>query len=187
MLAAVVTAGCLAALGGCGVGAQARPEILGSPTSGADGAAVGNPGVPLTVQVYLLDGDHLVPVSRTVPAGTGLAPSLSGLVQPLDRDDLGRGLRTALPAASTPPKGTMIGTVARVTMPVGFDRLSVRDQVAAMSQIVWTVTGNTLATKVRLFLGDREIPVPGGDGLLVDRPVGRDDYASWRPLGVPTT
>ncbi len=66
-------------------------------------------------------------------------------------------------------------------MPTGFDGLSVHEQVAAMSQIVFTITANTVATEVRLTSGSRAIPVPDGAGRVLTRAVNTADYATWAP------
>ncbi len=68
-------------------------------------------------------------------------------------------------------------------MPTGFDRLSVREQVGAMSQLVYTVTANTTATEVELVSDHRTLQVPDGSGRLLSRPVNISDYATWAPAG----
>lgn len=91
-----------------------------------------------------------------------------------------------MPRSEEPLDGTILGSVARVGMPEGFDRMPVREQVAAMGQIVYTVVANTSADRVQLYDGDRALPVPGGDGALREAPVGRADYADLAPVPSPT-
>ena len=137
--------------------------------------------MPLTVQVYLVQGERLSRLTRTVPAGAGLEPSFVGLAMPVTATQAAAGLRSALPVASTPLRGTVVDGVARVELPAGFERISVREQALAMAQIVFTVTANSVATSVQLVRGDRALPVPNPSGQLVMRPVRRLDYAAYGP------
>lgn len=171
------------AVAGCGIGPERVPVIE---VSGAATPFLATPTrtqVPLTVQVFLLRGEHLVRVSRSVPAGTGLAPSLTGLTLALTPSDVSAGLRTAIPSSRSSPTGTIVGGVAQISMPPGFDRLSVRGQIDAMSQLVYTIIANSVATAVQLSLGTRRISVPDESGQLLSRPVGLSDYATLAPTG----
>ncbi len=168
-------------VGGCGVGPQDAPDLVAAPPSAGPGEGTATPGVPMTVQVYLLRGDHVVRVSRAVPDGTGVAPSLAGLTLDLTPTEVSDGLRTAVPHGAG-LHGRIEGPVAVISMPAGFDGMSVHDQVAAMSQLVFTITANTVATEVRMTRGSRAIPVPDGAGRLLTRPVNTADYATWAPM-----
>jgi hypothetical protein len=139
-------------------------------------------GVPLTIQVYLVRGDRLRRVTRTVASGEGMGPVMEALTQPLNEVELANGLRSAIPVSSQEPAAqvTTDGT-ARVTVPGGFDRLSVRDQQLAVAQIVFTVTANTLASDVQLVNGERVVPVPDDTGALLEI-VARSDYARFAPV-----
>jgi hypothetical protein len=168
------------ALGGCTVGAQHAPVPVQAPTA-SSASPTSRAGVPLTVQVYLVRGDRLARVSRTVAPGAGLEPALDGLAEPLSAGELAAGLRSALPATGAPLSGRLVDVVARVSVPKGFARISVREQELAMAQLVFTVTADTLASSVQLVQGDRQLSTPDGTGRLVDRPVTRLDYAAYRP------
>ena len=122
--------------------------------------------------------------SGEVPEGAGIAPALAALMLPLSRDEVALGLRTALPpthAVSLDGRLTDTG-VARSTCPQGFDRLSVRDQQAALAQLVFTVTADTIATGVQLVQDGRVLPMPdAGRAAPRSRPLGRADYAALAP------
>ena len=140
------------------------------------------PGMPLSIQVYLVHGDRLERVTRLVPAGRGLEPVLRALSAPVDSVELAAGLRTAVPAVSRPLAGTMSDPqTADVAVPAGYDRLSMGQQEMAMAQVVFTVTADTLADRVRLVNGPRAVAVPLPRGELVTRPVTRQDYAAFAP------
>lgn len=179
--AAVPVLALAALVSGCSIGPQEEPDlVVRSAAPRTTPATTETAQVPLTVQVYLLRGDRLVRVSRTVPAASGLHPSLEGLFDSLTAAEVAAGLRTALPH-STVPVAQLVGPVADIAMPTGFDRLSVRDQTAAMSQLVFTVTSNTTATEVQLIQNGRDLAVPDGTGRLLSRPVNTSDYATWSP------
>jgi hypothetical protein len=110
-------------------------------------------------------------------------PVLEALSRPLDEVELSDGLRTALPVAVQALRGSVIqdGT-ARVSVPPGFDRMSLREQQYAMAQLVFTVTANSLADDVQLVSGSRVFAVPDAMGELTSRPVSRADYGRFDPL-----
>lgn len=172
------------ALGACGISAQSEPQPVEppAPVAVATGSGLGT-GVPMTIQVYLLHGDHLERVERMVGAGLGLVPVLAALSKPLDGSELSEGLRTALPVTVQALRGSVTpdGT-ARVFVPPGFDRVSLREQQYAMAQLVFTVTANSLADGVQLVSGSRVFSVPDARGELTARPVSRADYAAFAPV-----
>ncbi|MEW1953558.1 hypothetical protein [Terrabacter sp. NPDC080008] len=172
-------------LAGCTLSAQSEPERVVVSTAAQGGAASGasnESGVPLSMQVYLVRGNRLERVTRVVPPGTGLEPALRALAAPVSAGELAAGLRTALPATSRSLGGTMGDPhTADVAVPVGYDRLSLGEQQLAMAQIVFTVTADTLADRVRLVSGSRPVAVPVAHGDLVTRPVSRQDYAVVGP------
>ncbi|MEO6999133.1 MAG: hypothetical protein ABI112_13710 [Terracoccus sp.] len=166
----------------CSIGVQSSPDLVTVPRSAPSGSATaGATGVPLTVQVYLLHGDRLERVARSVSPGVGLDPVLRALGAPLRPDEVARGLRTALPESALRLSGAVADATARITIPSGLDRLSVREQQAAVAQIVFTVTADSLATSVQLLSSGRPIAVPDGDGQLVERSLTRGDYSSLDP------
>ncbi|MGN6754222.1 MAG: GerMN domain-containing protein [Intrasporangium sp.] len=139
-------------------------------------------GVPLSVQVYLLEGSHLFRVTRTVPPGPGMQPTLSAISATLSPDERAQGLRTALPPSVRPLRGSITGgDIAKIEVPPGFDRLPVQEQINALGQIVFTITADTLATGVQLVEDDKPVAVPDASGQLQNRPVTREDYAVLAP------
>lgn len=166
----------------CSIGTQASPVPASAPTATSTSTGPSRQGVPLTVQVYFVQGDHLARLTRTVPPGAGLEPSFVGLAVPVTPAMAAAGIRSALPIASTPLHGVVDEDgVARITLPAGFERISVHEQSLAMAQLVFTVTANSLAQSVQLVQGTRSLPMPDSSGQLVTRPVTRVDYAAYNP------
>lgn len=171
----------LVVVAGCSIGTQSAPVPAVAPSASATSTGPSRQGVPLTIQVYLVQGDHLARLTRTVPPGAGLEPSFVGLSTPITPAMAAQGIRSALPLASSPLRGEVADGVARVELPTGFERISVHEQSLAMAQLVFTVTANSLATSVQLVQGSRALPMPDPSGQLVTRPVTRVDYAIYNP------
>lgn len=174
----------LVLVGSCTLGPQDAPVAVPGATPAATSGSVTATAVPFTMQAYLLRGDRLVRVERQVPEGSGIDPALAALALPLSREEVAQGLRTALP---TPPSAPLTGRltatgVAEVTVPEGFDRSSVRDQEAALGQIVFTVTSDTIATGVQIVQDGKALPMPDATGQLLSRPLVREDYAALTPM-----
>lgn len=170
-------------LSGCAIAAQDQPEIVAGPRVSPTTAEAADPGaVDLSVQVYLVKGRRLARVTRSVRSGPGLEPVLRALGQPARPDEVRAGLHTSLPESATGLRGTLAenGT-ATVSLPTGMDRLSVLEQQTAAAQIVFTLTADSLATRVQLVSDGHTVPVPDAEGHLIERPLTRADYAS---LGV---
>ena len=171
------------ALAGCSIGTQSAPVAAVAPTATVTSAGPSRQGVPLTIQVYLVQGDRLAQLTRTVPPGAGLEPSFVGLATPITSTMTAAGIRSARPLASAPLRGVVSDGVARIELPTGFERISVHEQSLAMAQLVFTVTANSLAQSVQLVQGSRSLPMPDPIGQLVTRPVTRVDYAAYNPPG----
>lgn len=180
--AAAVAAVVTALLSGCALTAESEPERVVVSSESTPGAPPEGSSVPLSIQVYLVHGDRLERVTRLVPAGKGLEPVLQALSAPVDPAELAAGLRTAVPAGSRPLAGRMSDPrTADVTVPTGYDRLSMGQQELAVAQVVFTLTADTLADRVRLVSGSGAVAVPVARGGLVTRPVFRQDYAAFAP------
>ncbi|HET8615643.1 MAG TPA: GerMN domain-containing protein [Actinomycetales bacterium] len=167
-------------LTGCAVGVQAHPVVVGHPAT-VRGLPDGPAPPSTSVQTFFVRGGRLVPVVRQVAVGPGLAPCLSALVLPLSAKESSDGLRSALPTGVTLLQGAIEGSVAAVTVPPGFDRLTVSDQILAAAQVVYTVTANSYLTRVEMVQKGRLLSMPDESGQLVSRPLSRHDYASLAP------
>ncbi|GAA2166470.1 hypothetical protein GCM10009826_43010 [Humibacillus xanthopallidus] len=173
----------------CGLGPQDAPVAVPGSTGRASGPGQASgsltpTAVPFTMQAYLLRGDRLVRVEREVPEGSGIGPPLAALSLPLSREEVAQGLRTALPTPtdSAPLTGRLTATgVAEVDVPPGFDRLSLREQEAALAQLVFTLTADTVATAVQVVRDGRTLPMPDDTGQLLSRPLERTDFTTFAP------
>ena len=171
--------GLLAWTAGCALGPQAQPVTL------ATGAAHGQPTkhhtgaftVKVSERVYLVHNGKLVAVRRTTPLrNTHLQTVMGALFEPLRFLERNEGLRSALPPSKKPVRVQVSGRLATVQLPPGFDGLAVSEQILAVGQLVFTISGNSDAFQVRFKAGEKSVPVPDGGGRLMGRPVTRADY-----------
>ncbi len=134
----------------------------------------------LEVLVYFAKDGRLVASSRR------LAPPISArsLVNSLSRGpngvEIAAGLRSALPDGAVSRVGLSSGT-ARVDLARPFTELSSSDQIIALGQLVYTLTGQPGVGLVRFTLMGASTEVPRADGSLTTARVSRDDYAGDRP------
>ncbi|TQM58121.1 GerMN domain-containing protein [Humibacillus xanthopallidus] len=185
----VVGLAALVGVSACGLGAQDAPVPVQGANVRSTGPGLGSgsltpTAVPFTMQAYLLRGDRLVRVEREVAEGSGIGPPLAALSLPLTRDEVAQGLRTALPttADAVPLTGRLTPTgVAEVDVPPGFDRLSLREQEAALAQLVFTLTADTIATGVQVASDGRALSMPDATGQLLSRPLERTDFTALAP------
>ncbi|MDR7482594.1 MAG: GerMN domain-containing protein [Armatimonadota bacterium] len=133
------------------------------------------------VEVFFLGpadgGSTLVPVARTVRGRAPdelLAGALAALLAGPTPEERARGLVTEIPA------GTRLRAV-RVREGVAVIDLSgdvatgggSTSMQARLWQLVYTGTQLSAARQVRLLVDGQERPALGGEGLLIDRPIGR--------------
>jgi hypothetical protein len=174
-------------LTGCGVRAQDHPspvEVAAPAASGRTGARTGGSAV---VEVHFVRGPRLEAVPR--PARE-LSPqaALELLVTGPDRGQVAAGIRTALaPQRLTvmPQAGAPAGT-AVVAASRDFAGVSGNDQLLAVAQVVWTVTGVGGVQRVQVTVDGAPVEVPTDAGLSRG-PVTRADYASVAPRAAPAS
>src|SRR5690348_13905871 len=161
--------GLLAVTSGCALGPQARPVAIstsaahGQPTKHQTGAFT----VKVSERVYLVHDGRLVAVRRSTPLrNTHLQTVMGALFEPLGFLERNEGLRSALPPVQQPVAVRVSGHLATVQLPPGFDGLAVSEQILAVGQLVFTVSANTGAIKVRFTANKKSVPVPDGGGRL---------------------
>lgn len=167
------------ALAGCGVGVQRRPTTLASAgPSWTEPSTGSSPTTGLSIEVFLVRGDHLVRVWRQSPGGQQLSAVLRTLLESPSRAERTAGLSTAIPSGV----GALVARVRRgiveVQVPPPFDALPNRERVLAVAQLVYTVTAELPVHGLRLMAGGTAVDTPVGSGRLVSRAVTRADFAA---------
>ncbi len=168
-------------LAACGVPSQGEAERIPadrvpfglvarageSPTSSAVGA-VGS-------TVYLIRSDGLVPVERSVSGPTGQELVALLAAGPSEAESA-NGLRSAINDEDVVGNVVVSAPVAGVDLSDRFGELPRGDQLLAVAQLVYTLTGIPEVKQLTFQLDGRPTAVPRADGSLSDLPVGREDY-----------
>jgi hypothetical protein len=177
----------------CGIAAQDAPQPLssrdvalaGATPSPTPTAAVTTPTPPPAVteqvDVYLVRGDRLADVQRTVTLSAVPAPAIAALLAGPTPEEAAAGVRTAIPAATPSLDVTVVAGVAVVTVPPTFAQLSGPDQILAVAELVYTLTGIEGVTGMQMTDGDQIVAVPTPHGQLSPGPVSRADFAALGP------
>jgi spore germination protein GerM len=176
LLAVVVACTALAA---CGVPGQAHANkiaadevpfgLIVTPTSTTT-------SVPAQARstVYLLRAGRLVAVERQIPSDPSAL--VLSLAQGPDATEAAGGLRTAISDPDVIHGVTVTDPLGTVDLSSHFSELPRGDQLLAVAQLVYTLSGIPEVRNVAFTLDGRPTAVPRADGSLSDQPVDRDDY-----------
>lgn len=155
------------------------PEDVYSPTPSPSPTPGEEP--PRTGTVYLVRKGRLieVPLRELPPAPTLSEALLAALLE---------GPPEGIRATSAIPPGTraidvgVVGTVATVNLSREFMQGAARRTLAIrVAQIVYTLTEDPEIVSVVFAFEGTPAPVIGGDERVLERPVGRMDYARFAP------
>ena len=178
------------AVAGCGIPEQGSPKqvdddsvpyrLLDRNSGGiADAERLGT----TDAVIYLARGGRLLPTARRLPPPLTLVRLLRSLGRGPTSPEVAAGMRTALPVEDTPTDVTIQRGTATVDLPASFTNLSRPDQVLALAQIVYTVTGQPGIGQVQFTLDGTTADIPRADLSLTAMPVTRDDYLDLAPPG----
>jgi hypothetical protein len=186
-LLVVLAVGVVALLAACGSGGGGgSPSASGSAPS-ASGSASKSPsasGPPTTVLVYLVRGEKVGVGGVTVtPVGGAVArAAVEALLAGPDAAATAGGLTTAIPTGTRLLDLAVRGAVATVdlsgTFTTGGGSLSMQLRVA---QVVYTLTQFSPISTVAFRVDGTPVTAIGGEGIVVDPPVGRADFEGVTP------
>jgi germination protein M len=138
---------------------------------------------PTSLSVYLVSGEHVAPVRRTVPHTVAPArAALAALLRGPSAAERAAGITTAIPPG-TPLRGVSLAHgVLLVDVGRRFESgggsLSMLLRVA---QVVHTATQFPGVRRVAFALDGRRVTAIGGEGVIVSPPVGRTDVEGQAP------
>ncbi len=149
-------------------------EAAASPTASAQQAEV---------SVYFLRGERLATTRREIPwtprVGTA---ALDALLAGPTADEQSIGFSSAIPPGTRLLGLTIENGVASVDLSgefaAGGGSLTM---LARVAQVVFTLTQFPSVQGVQFRLDGQPVEALGGEGLLLDRPVGRDDFEELLP------
>lgn len=138
---------------------------------------------PVRVAVYLVRGEKVVPVGRSVSATRVGRGALVALLRGPSAAERSEGYGTTIPAGTSLRGVTVSGGVATVDVgrrfASGGGSLSMLLRVA---QVVHTVTQFSSVSHVRFRLDGRPVKAIGGEGVVVEPPVDRRDFEGQAPV-----
>jgi spore germination protein GerM len=171
----------LAALSGCGLPSDARPEVLDSGSVPADlltteRASPPSPAQGQATTVFLVRDDRLVSRPRRATSDNVAADAVRALLLGPLPSDTAAGLSTAVPTDTRLISLDLSGSIASVDLSTEFGSVGGSQQVLAVAQIVYTLTASPSISGVRFAIEGRTVEVPNGSGSLSTAPRGRGDY-----------
>jgi germination protein M len=162
----------------------AGPDASGSPSDGASGS----PGASTIVRDYFFLGGPagsagIVPVLRDVPATKAVATAaMTALLAGPNTQEQTSRISTVIPAGTQLLGLTIANGVATVDLSREFESGGGSASVLGrLAQVVYTLTQFPSVKSVLFEVEGREVHAFGGEGAVLDGPVGRSDYASVLP------
>lgn len=131
--------------------------------------------------VFMVSGDRLVAVPRSVPAPLSLGSLLAGLVQGPTRGELSRGYSTAVGPQASVLSAQMVDSSAVIEISDSFAGIGLQQQILGLAQIVFTASEFPGVQDVRIQINSQPATVPRGDGSVTSDPLTRSDYAALAP------
>jgi len=137
----------------------------------------------MTVSVHLLRGEKLGVAHRSVPASEAVATAaMNALLQGPDDRERAAGLTTAIPAGTELRGIDIDGGIASVDLSGDFasggGSLSMQ---ARLAQVVYTLSQFDTVEAVVFMLDGKVVESIGGEGVAVDGPQSRADWADFLP------
>lgn len=133
-----------------------------------------------TTSVYLLTKDRLAAVDRSLSEDADLADLLELVVAGPTKVERRIGLTSAVPSGTVATVKTSRG-IAKVDLNAAFGDIRSSDQLLALGQIVYTLTGQPGIGGVSFSLEGKPVKVPLADGTTSAEPLSRDDFAALAP------
>jgi spore germination protein GerM len=148
------------------------------------------PAAPdVTYQVWFVNDEGLFVTYRTEPATPRVGTAaLESLLEGPDTFETGYGLSTAIPEGTELLGLTIDDGIARADLTSEFESgggtLSMQSRLA---QVVFTLTQFPTVDGVVFSLDGEPVDVLGGEGIIIDQPLTRRDYADLLPAILVTT
>jgi germination protein M len=174
-------------LAACGDDGGAEPSPTGTGTVTASPTVSPTPSASptgtMTVSVYLLRGETLGVAHRKVPATQAVATAaMTALLEGPNAREKAAGLTTTIPVGTTLNEVTIEDGTARVDLSGEFasggGSLSMQARVA---QVVYTLTQFPTVKSVEFLVDGEIVTAIGGEGIVVDGPQRRSDWAGLLP------
>lgn len=169
---------------------QEIPTTTSETTTGTEtGTETEDPHEKVTYQVWLADSEGLFVTYRTEPATPRVGTAaLESLLEGPNSFERGYGLHSEVPEGTQLLGLAIEDGIARVDLTSEFESgggsASMQTRVA---QVVYTITQFPTVEGVLFSLDGEEVDVIGGEGIVVDEPLTRRDFAQLLPAILVTS
>jgi hypothetical protein len=183
-LAGLVVLGCsvAAVAGGCG---SEHAVSLGKPAAGTTTTREETGSVPtqLSLEVWFARHDSLAMVKRMhEPTQRVATAAVDALLDGPTREERAAGYASAIPAGTRLLGITIRNGVATVDLTSDYQSGGgATSMQTRLGQVVYTLTQFPTVQKVRFRLDGTPVNVFSSEGIVLDHPVGRGDYANLLP------
>lgn len=181
-LALLAVAGC-AGSSRTGAPSGTTTAVAPSTTQATPSEAAPTEPRSLSLTVYLLRGEKVAVASRSVPATRSVgAAALQALLAGPSDAEREAGLATSIPEETKLLGLSIAGGVAAVDLSSDFEsRGGGLSLEARLAQVVYTLTQFPSVRAVRFELDGKPLTGLGGEGPVLDHPVGRAAYEDLTP------
>ncbi|MFC8513228.1 GerMN domain-containing protein [Streptomyces sp. NPDC057257] len=164
-------------------GAPASPApSTATPSAPATGGSGGTAAERIQTAVYFLHGEQVSPAPRTVSAPATATAAVRALLAGPSGYEGRHGRTTAVPSGTRLRSLVVRDHVATVDLSGRYDdgggSLSMR---ARLAQVVFTVTRFPTVHKVAFEVDGKPVQAFGGEGVVLNGPVGRADFEDLSP------
>ncbi|WP_329268332.1 GerMN domain-containing protein [Streptomyces sp. NBC_01451] len=131
--------------------------------------------------VYFLHGEQVSPAPRTVTAPATATGAVHALLAGPSRYEGARSRTTAIPSGTTLRSVVVRDHVATVDLSGRYDGGGSLSMRARLAQVVFTLTRFPSIHSVRFELDGKPVKYFGGEGIVLNGPVGRADFEDLAP------
>lgn len=137
------------------------------------------------ITIFFVRGERLVPSRRRVEGAPGRAEAaLRSLLDGPTRQERAAGIATELPSSVSLLAVEIAGDTVIVDLSGEFQEPATPERIALrVAQVTWTLTEVSGVREVAFAIDGEPVSVTTDDGMTVDRPVRRSDYARFAPTG----
>lgn len=134
------------------------------------------------VSVYFLSGEKLAPAHRQVTGTARATAAIKNLLTGPRTYEKKAGWSTAIPSGTKLNGVTINRRIATVDLSGRYESGGGSFSMGArLAQVVFTATQFSTVDKVKFELDGKPVTVFGGEGIMLNRPVGRADFEEFSP------
>ncbi len=138
----------------------------------------------ITVEVFFLSDTEAIPVTRTYTGREPATAAMQALLAGPSSEEASSGLNSAVPPGTLLLGLSISGGVADVDLSGEFESGGGSFNILGrLVQVVYTLTQFPTVDEVRFLLDGKPVDSFSGEGVVLDGPVGRNDYLSAVPIG----